>query len=177
MDSKADRTIALAAMLIAGASLLMASYQSCLQRENFHISVQPHVLLSFYFNRSGAGWVLRNEGLGPAVVKSFNVQIDGNQMRNWMNVGDVLGIEPGHTEYVNVPPGVFLRPSSPEAGKLFWVEASPAAATLNANRDRVHITLCACSLYEKCWITTSGRSDPTRVVSCSAPDAEPFGTQ
>ena len=168
-------------MGIALCALILAFYSSCQTRRTTLLSARPYVELAFSFNDQGAGWTFRNMGLGPAVVRSFEVSYDDQPLRSWDDLMSKLGLV-GNVKFSVAGPGVIAPPyKTGDATEIFW--ASPADRDkLVRNYSRVQISTCYCSLYDECWRSTYSKqqSDPTpkKVSSCKViPSEERFGVQ
>jgi hypothetical protein len=78
----ATDVIAVCAAVIALASLFVAANQAYLARKHNRLSVRP--ILSVYrkqFSEQPIEYCVENRGLGPAIVKSFSILIDGNEVK------------------------------------------------------------------------------------------------
>lgn len=76
----ATNVIAVCAAIIALASLFVAVNQAIAERKHNRLSVRP--FLTVYrkqFNNEPIEYCVENQGLGPAIVTSFAVLIDGNE--------------------------------------------------------------------------------------------------
>jgi hypothetical protein len=147
-ENRTSEWIAIIAMVIAAATFTSTTYQACLQRQDLHLSMRPH-MISYYYNKEhGVGWMLGNQGLGPAILGWFRVTVDGKSVGTWHEVNRLLEIPPGNGHFTNPMPGsLYLppRPQGEELHKIYWIDPSPAADQLHENFKRVHIALCYCS--------------------------------
>lgn len=175
-------------VVIALCALSLSFYSACQTRRTAHLSVRPYIVPSFYFTKEGAGYTFENYGQGPAIIRSFEVSLDGQRVESWYDLTQKLNLQGGYN--FNVPgPGVVMPPqtragNSPARGEagpyIFWVpsENKDGFKTLTASYSRLRITSCYCSLYEDCWKTTSSHPDgdlsPEEVSACAKPIGEPF---
>jgi hypothetical protein len=139
-----------ASIVIALSGLLLSVYSACQSHSATRLSARPYVQIPFSFDDTGAGWRYLNMGLGVAVVKSFEVSLDGQRVRSWNELRDKLGLK-GHLDFSVPGPGNIASPyKSGDRADLFWV--SPDERNLLVSKSqRVRITSCYCSLYEECW--------------------------
>src|SRR4051812_14088475 len=96
-EGYARDVIAFASMAIALCSLGFAVYQGSVTRWQQRLSVRPWLAMAFYHNQEGAGWKMSNPGLGPAVVKWFEVRVDDEPKGNWREVVSALGLSRAYT--------------------------------------------------------------------------------
>src|SRR5215210_6210753 len=90
-----DRIMAVSAVVVALASLTVALYEARTNREYQKVSVWPYV-------KQSNAWVpgepytrnIANLGVGPALVKSFQVSVDGTPRRDWAEVSRALNGQP-----------------------------------------------------------------------------------
>jgi len=74
---EATNVIAICAAIIATASLFVAVRQTSLTRRHNRLSVRP--VLSMYrmeFKNKPVEYILRNQGIGPATIKKFEIILD-----------------------------------------------------------------------------------------------------
>lgn len=150
----ADRWIAFSAVIVALCALIVSVHEGRATREHDRLSVKPYLEIDFDYTDKGAGFLLLNEGLGPAVIRSFVVHVDGKPQRTWHTATDALGLPKTHTWFKRVPsPNIIWRPHDQEQ-RVFWIDKSPASDQLKEQQHRVDIKVCYCSLYDECWSRT-----------------------
>lgn len=122
--------------------------------EHNRLTLRPYVTFNFIYNtEQGAGWWVNQAGLGPGIIKSFDVEVDGKQQSTWREVAGALKLPDGQYNYSILYPGT--RIPSGHSEQLFFFYQGPAIKALNDNSYRVTITTCYCSLYDECWITSN----------------------
>jgi hypothetical protein len=146
-----EHAVELGATVIALAALGLALFEGCMSRRHDRLSVRPRALVSFAYNNDGTGYELVSMGLGPMIVKWFEVKVDGEAVPHWEAMARRLGLS--KTDYTfTVPwPGSTYQPGTTSV--IFWISAGPSASALKANLERVAIHLCYCSFYDECWIS------------------------
>src|SRR5438105_11746607 len=80
--------IALAALIVSVSAVVVGIYEAALQRAHDRAEVWPHVEISTFTTPQGAALYLENTGLGPAIIQSVTVSVDGKPRKSW---NDVLG--------------------------------------------------------------------------------------
>ena len=172
-----DRIMAVSAIVVAVASLVVAVYEARTNREYQKVSVWPYV------NQSNA-WVpgepytrnVANLGVGPALVKSFQVSVDGKPQRDWAEVSRALTGQPiPELVYSSIHAGSVLLPDKPVA----VVKIPPGDTALRfweqAQTPRLSIRICYCSLYDDCWLSDARAEEPTPVDACRPESDKEFG--
>jgi hypothetical protein len=170
-----DRIVSGSAMFVALSSLAIALYEVRMMREHDRISVWPYV--SAFNSDSGGVYTLNasNAGIGPALVGSFEVTVDGKAKKDWGEVLDALGIDLRGTPstYSSFGKGTVLLPGTKTS--LLTIAPGPVAQAFHrASQSRMHARICYCSLYKQCWLldeTKNPRPQPIR--ECREP-ATPF---
>jgi hypothetical protein len=95
--------IALAALVVSLSAVIVGIYEASLQRAHDRAEVWPHVEISTFTTPEGAALYLENTGLGPAIVNSAVVSVDGKPQKNWNEVLQTLkGSAPIHFSQTTV---------------------------------------------------------------------------
>jgi hypothetical protein len=172
---RVDRLLSLAAGVAAITAVAVSLYQAALAREQLRASAWPYLAQSNSYV-TGRPYVrsVRNEGVGPARVRSFSVLVDGRPVSTWNAAVQALtGESEPDLVYSSfgrgsvLPPGgsrdLVTLPSGPRATK-FWVAA----------QMRLRTVACYCSVYDECWRADSGDEEPAPVKACVADSANEF---
>ena len=146
-----------APIIIALCALFLTIYQGDQTRLHNQLSVKPSLFSSFYYNDKSAGYTLDSRGLGPAIIKWVEVQVDGQARGNWFEVESALGLSvPSGSNGTHSNPytGIFLMPG--DKMTLYAVGSENNIAYLRKNYERVRIKICYCSIYaeqdkKQCW--------------------------
>src|SRR3954471_20945389 len=172
-----DRIMAVSAIIVAAASLTVAVYEARINREYQKISVWPYVTQS---NAMAPGEPyarnVSNLGVGPALIKSFQVRVDGAPRRDWAEVSRALtGKAIPELVYYSFHGGSVLLPDKTvavvkippgDAASQFWEQAQT---------ERLSIRVCYCSLYGDCWLHDGRAGEPSSVGACPAEVDKEFG--
>jgi hypothetical protein len=75
--------IAIAALIVSLSAVVVGIYEASLQRAHDRAEVWPHLEIATFVNPQGASISLESTGLGPAIVNSVAVSVDGQRRKNW----------------------------------------------------------------------------------------------
>jgi hypothetical protein len=170
-----DRIVSGSAMFVALSSLAIALYEVRMMREHDRISVWPYVSA---FNSDSGGiytFNVRNAGIGPALIRSFEVLVDSTPRTKWGDALDAFGIDLQGTPstYTTFGKGSVLLPGATST-LLSIGPGAPGQAFHHAAQDRMRVRICYCSLYEQCWMLDERKAaEPQPVRACAEP-ATPF---
>ena len=175
-----DRALSASAGVVALCALAVSMYQAWIAREQQRMSAWPYVTQT-NTGAGGYGRLVQNVGLGPALVRSMRVEVDGVPVRQWSALlmaalrVDTAGLRSrlprdGYTTS-SVLPGMVLLPGT--TSELIHVSDSTFGRVLRGvmNDPRVHVRICYCSLYRDCWVSDSRALEPTKADEC--PSAYP----
>lgn len=186
MDEKRfriDFIVAIGALLISTITALSSIYQTRVIARQFSATVWPYVS----FDSNYAPWMLqvyvRNDGLGPAIVRSVSITWDGKPQPSLERILATFGREEPQSiaaARAALRAGAKLRisTSTPTAGlvipansqhALIDVQGAAIVRYLRPDIKRLGLSLCYCSLTGSCWVQTFQNSagEPRTVPSCS----------
>jgi hypothetical protein len=174
--------IAIAALIVSISAVVVGVYEAALQRAHDRAEVWPHIEISTFTSSSGASVYLMNNGIGPAVIKSILVTVDGKPQHRWHDVlQQFLGAEPTNFSVTTVADrglragdrlelvGLPLQSMPSE----FWRD------TFWQTVGRIGVTVCYASVFNEYWEVTNAKlGAPSKwkdVKSCPAqPDSVEF---
>lgn len=175
-SSTADRIMSVSAIVAAIAAVLVAAYEARINREYQRISVWPRIQQSNSFV-PGEPYLrtVSNVGVGPALIRSVQISVDGVPRRTWGEVIRALIGQPapghvyssfhaGAVVLSDKPVTILKIPPGGEAQK-FWEEVEG---------QRLSIRICYSSLYEECWVADSLDDQPRSVAECRPDPAKEF---
>ncbi|HEY6942310.1 hypothetical protein [Dokdonella sp.] len=171
-----DGLAAIIAALIGALALVVSGYTAYLQRTQVRAQVWPYLMLASYDTENSVK--LLNKGVGPAIVKSVRVTVDGKPQRTWRDVVTALGLEhvPLRTSTItdNVVSGGEVVPMLVIGDEDVYHRFRKVSAL------RSGIEICYCSTLEECWLYAGDDADTRAahepVDSCPAlPPGEAFG--
>jgi hypothetical protein len=162
------------AIALSVLAVVVSFSQARIAERQAHASVWPYVSIgySMYDGSDAPGFTLTvdNDGLGPAIIDSVVVSVDGVARRSWADVIAALGMPdsmPHTTSSINgrvLPPNL-NRETTVQAIHLPVVDDARKVA---AQKQRIKIEICYCSVYDECWIAEFLGARVTRVDHCDA---------
>ena len=156
-----DGVAAVIAALVGLLALCVSGYTAWLQREQVRAQVWPY--LETGISASKHELMLVNKGVGPALIRSVQVYVDGKPQRNWDSVYVALGLK-----FEQRPPYSTVSSVVLSAGE--HIDQVLFRDTDDFNRyarqaNRVEMRLCYCSTMKECWIRDEREKDSSRVTS------------
>jgi hypothetical protein len=169
-----DGTTAIIAALIGLLALAVSGYTAYLQRQQVRAQVWPY--LEPGMSSSKREVTLFNRGVGPAIIESVQVLVDGKPQRNWPAVFAALGIDFGHHIPYSTINGVVI-PANDHVTQLLF----PTAEDFNLftrQIKRVVMKVCYCSSLGDCWAYDGRAQTPAEthlaLAECRATGADEF---
>jgi len=181
---RASRYDAVIATLVGFCALCVSAYTAYVQRQQVRAAVWP--ILEFdSSNAPEIHFTLANKGVGPAIIRQVIVKVDGQPVRNWMEVVEkILG--PGYLASESDMNGyVFaagesrtvFTPRDPGNNPLNFDKSNPVWVKMNKERLRIRAEICYCSTLGECWTLRAGGPTPSTTVEtrrCLTPAAISF---
>jgi len=152
--------IALAALVVSVSAVAVGLYEAALQRHHDRAEVWPHPEIEVFTKSTGAEIVLENTGIGPAIVHSVVVSVDGRPQHNWREVLRLLnGAEPlPFSNYSTVQHG--LRPG--DRLPMLDIPVGDVPRDFWKSIARVGVNICYSSVFDQYWVVESkGLGGPT----------------
>ncbi len=166
----AGRIVGASAGLIAVAALATAVYTAWITRQQQKMSVWPYIMQANSDSGGVYNRLVRNAGLGPALVRSFELRLDGRPARDWGDVARRAGWQ---------TPLRGSMSSDLGAGKVLMPGQTISLVTIPDSADwhrfrrtvvpRLRTIVCYCSLYGDCWRDDSEATEPRR-ATCPRPN-------
>jgi hypothetical protein len=171
-----DRIMAICAIIVAAASLTVAVYEARTNREYQKLSVWPYLRQSNAMV-PGESYMrnISNLGVGPALIKSVRVSVDGRPQRDWAEVSRALtGRAIPELVYSSFHSGSVLLPD--KTSTVLTIPPGDTALKFweQAQTERLSIRVCYCSLYDDCWLSDSGAEQPAPVPTCRLEEGQEF---
>ena len=163
-----DAVAAIIASLVGLLALCVAGYTAHIQRQQVSAQVWPYLMWASSDTSLEYMWI--NKGVGPALVKSAQVLVDGKPQRDWKTVMRSLQIDPRDYEQSTFNGNVM------SAGEtLEWLKFEDHSDFQMfrdaATRMKLGFRVCYCSTLGDCWMvdTVQGtRNSPLPVGKCPA---------
>jgi hypothetical protein len=175
---RTDRLLSVCAVIVAVSSVAVAVYQTRIMREQQKASAWPYVAQSNSLPREGAYTrTVENSGIGPAIVRTFQVRVDGRPHRDWASaVRALTGIEgDGGLMYSSIGAGTVLLPGTSRT--VLTLPPGPVALSFwQQAQTRLATRVCYCSVYGDCWLATAdtATTEPAPVRACTADSTADF---
>jgi hypothetical protein len=144
--------IAFAALVVSLTAVVVGTYEAALQRRHDRAEVWPRVEISTFVLPQGAALRLDNTGIGPALVKTITVTVDGKPQRNW---DDALRTLYGHEAPLHS--STTVTEHALRAGDEVTLVGVGQA---NLPNDfwkwvsRVSVSVCYSSVFDESWVVT-----------------------
>ncbi len=167
---KSDKILSLSAMFISLCTLIVFLYQTNLIRKQQYMSVYPHLsLMNYGTNTPNYKYVLANEGIGPAILKSIEVKTkDGKTYDDIIPyvVASIIQMRDSTLGFYH---------SNIHVGKLLPADSKIELITTNDNKlstsqklhkilheDGLEINIEYESIYGECWEITNTSDIPIK---------------
>jgi hypothetical protein len=140
-------------------ALLVSAYTAYIQRQQVRAQVWPYLTRAWVdpteLDPASSDGTLHklavfNKGVGPAIVRSVQVSVDGKPQKTWHGVFDALGLSSEKFGFSSLN-GNVLSP-----GETMPVLVFPDQAVASRFRQsmgaRGRINICYCSTLGECWM-------------------------
>ena len=160
--------IAVAALIVSVSAVVVGIYEAELQRAHDRAEVWPRIEVSTYTMPKGAALYLDNNGIGPAIIKSVSVRVDGRARTSWP---DALEALLAHKVSMFESSSVVERAiRAGERVTMVAISASDVPTPFWPTVARVSVSVCYASVYGEQWMVTDaklgGSSVWTSVKEC-----------
>jgi hypothetical protein len=189
-----DFFIAIAAVLISALTAATLIYQTRVIGHQFAATIWPYISVSATYGPQSVEIGVSNDGLGPALIRSAQLSVDGRRLNSWNDYLLLLSKEPairvlflsaskaalaGRPTSMSISESSFgasstLRPGdSKRLIKISLLPQIPLPAYRALLRHIITMDFCYCSLDGTCWTLHSapGQNDsasPQTVSGCTA---------
>jgi len=165
-----DALAAIIAALIGILALLVSGYTAYVQRQQVRAQVWPYLMTANYDNESAIK--LLNKGVGPAIVKSMRVLVDGKPQHGWRQVTTALGLEHVPLRTSTITDNVIS--GGEVVQMLVFGDADAYHRFRKESASRSGIEICYCSTLDDCWVydavDPAARATQKQVDSCPVLD-------
>ncbi len=173
---RTDRIVSVCAIVAAIAAVAISAYEARITREYQRLSVWPRLeQYNSFVPGEPYTRTVANFGIGPALIQSVQMTVDGKTCRTWGEVIQALIGKPvpGHI-YSSLHHGAVILP-----GKEVNILKIPSGenAQLFSNQvqgDRLIIRICYSSLFGESWLSDSSAEEPESVSRCTVDDKKEF---
>ncbi len=182
---RASRYDAVIATFVGFLALCVSGYTAYVQRQQVRAAVWP--ILEFdSSNAPDIHFTLANKGVGPAIIRHVTLKVDGQPVRNWIEVLDKL-TGPGKHRYSesDINGHVFaagesmtvFTPQDADGNAITFDKSNPLWIQMNKDRGRISVEICYSSTLGECWILRASGLTPgttTETRRCPIPSATSF---
>ena len=141
--------IGLLSLVVAGYTAYVQRYTANVQMEQVRAQVWPWLVAGNNDNERSVE--VYNKGVGPAIVRSAQIWIDGKSQPDWNHVLDALGVaKPRTYSESTIYPGVVSAGETVRIIKFAEDEAYQRFRTA-AIQKHMTIAICYCSTLGECW--------------------------
>lgn len=171
-----DTLVASIALLMSTITAAAMVYQTRVLQDQFAATVWPYLSVNRYYGPHNLEIHVENQGVGPALIRSAQVVVDGKPMAGWSNqffrtvFGSNLlsGKDPLTVESVDASTAI----RAGDDVTLFKAAIRNAALVVRAQKHDIALRFCYCSINQRCWtLDSSSRSSkptiPVVVSSCT----------
>ena len=137
------------ALLVAGYTAYIQRYTAEIQAKQVQAQVWPWVFAGNNDNQDSVE--VYNKGVGPAIVRSAQIWVDGKPQSDWNHVLDALGVtKPRTYSESTIYPNVM---SAGETIPIIKFAEKDAYQRFRVAAIQEHMTLavCYCSTLGECW--------------------------
>jgi hypothetical protein len=166
--------ITIVAVVASVGALVLGAYTAQLQRRHDSASVWPHLELTITYTAQTAGMQVSNSGVGPAIVQSVAVYVDGRPIRSWPEAFKALLDSPARKYSSSSVGDRVIRAG--ETVNWFALPTDVLPSDIQARLARVVIEICYASVYDEHWIVAdehAGQHSVWREVKRCPPVREP----
>jgi hypothetical protein len=171
--------IALSAVVISLCALVVSFVEVSVMRSDQRASVWPYLDVGISYSSDGFRVTAVNRGLGPALIESVRIDVDGDPVRDWNEVIErLVGPESGidYSVYTTNTINGEVIPAEREL-VVFGIPGgwTPIKRQLADGLVRLDWSVCYCSVYGDCWSLSRSGERAEDVTCGSAGDSE-FGS-
>jgi hypothetical protein len=179
-----DFLIALLALLISSVAAVATVYQTHVIAQQFSATVWPYVSFDETNSPTLAELDLRNDGLGPAIVRSVAITLDGKRQISIESMLAAIAARQPQAQAaarsaLRAGQKISITTSTPTTGLVIPANQQHVVIRIDGAAlmqyfkpaiSRIGLSLCYCSVTGTCWIQSFRARDelPKLVGSCSS---------
>lgn len=157
MDEKRfrfDLFVAVCALLLSGLAAGASAYQTYIINQQYQASIWPYLGFSLSSNnRDLISLTVRNYGLGPALVRSYDLTRNGRHLRSFNDA--ITAYEQPNDgnatiDVVSIGQGTIIPAA--ESFTLLRVQNAKIVKRVIAHQSEFDLSICYCSLLGRCWM-------------------------
>ncbi len=170
-----DTVVAACALLMSSVTAGAMVYQTRVLQDQFAATVWPYLTVNEFYGNNTLELHLANQGVGPALIRSAQVVVDGKPLRGWdqqffaMAYGLKLHTKDPLQDQ-SVDGSTALRAGDDDT--LLKMRVNHPGVVLHALKHDVTLRFCYCSINGRCWnLVASSRSTvpsvPVPAAACT----------
>jgi hypothetical protein len=170
-----DLVIAVCALLVSSLATAASWWQTRVIQQQLSAQVWPYVSVSEGISNDTVSIDVDNDGLGPAILRSAELRVDGRPVDFIGALHAILGpnviARVPHGERISLnlssgTPGTVLRPS--QTYNVFALTSKRFARSFLLGSKRGAFRICYCSILpDTCWMfDSSSTGDPEKRAAC-----------
>ena len=179
--NKVEFLVAICALIASAMAVFMAWDQGRVMRAQQHGAVYPVLQVDGYVsnrpNNTAVGINIRNSGVGPALIESVELLVNGEKTSSFSRELTSLpdGFEMSWSAIVGraLAPGETVTPID-----MVWPKGvldTEDVNNISIDAQTWALEICYCSVFERCWKTERiGRSRARPVDKCVPQEADLF---
>jgi hypothetical protein len=172
-----DLIIAVCALLMSSLATAASWWQSRIIAEQLSSQVWPYLSFQTTYDPSYISLEIVNDGLGPAIVRSVVLTLDGKPYPDpALAFRRIFRPEKGKVsaQLRGMSPGSVIRAGG--GAVLVRINAAWAARQFAAASNRVDVHVCYCSVLGNCWLISAHdqAQDPHPMRSCPDPGTNQY---
>ena len=171
-----DTMVAAIALLMSTITAGAMVYQTRVLQDQFSATVWPYLGVTVYYGAHNLELHLVNEGVGPALIRSAQLLVDGKPRTGWdagffsTVFGSDLRLGKDPLQDQSVDGSTAIRPGDDMT--LLKMRVKRSGVIDRSFHHDVTLRLCYCSINERCWkLNASSRSQqaavPAPVRACT----------
>lgn len=172
----------IAALIVGAAALYVAWDQARVMRAQQHAAVWPILTIDLLTDVSESQVIVQfaaeNSGIGPALLKHAELRNENGVFDSWEAFRDARPDDIANNEQVfhSSISGRALSPGSKVAPYgMIWDRGENPDLTMDKMEpwlENISLEICYCSVFDRCWIQSSGSHTVARPVNACANGAD-----
>lgn len=139
------------ALLVAGYTAYVQRYTAQIQRQQVSAQVWPYLISGN--DDLAQALTVNNKGMGPAIVRSVQVRVDGKSQTGWDTVLTTLGMLPHHFNQTTINRDV-LSPGE-QLQMIRFPDKDRWQHFHDLALNRMAVDICFCSTLGECWVSSN----------------------
>jgi hypothetical protein len=145
---------AIVASLIGLMALVVSGYTAYVQRQQVRAQVWPYLMVGYADIERAR--IVFNKGVGPALVRSVQIFVDGKPQPDWSHVMSALGLS-DRISYQQSTLGNNVLSANEKLDVLVIVDTGGYKAFREQSLGRASTRICYCSTLGDCWMYDDDR--------------------